>query len=151
MLKYFPRLERSVSRKVLLIACLDVVSICIAFFAALWLRFDFQFNSIDRPFLTTYSQVILPWCGLCVLVFFLFRLYSSIWSFVSTDEMIRILESYGLLAVIAWAWEHRHHWVRAPNISPNSTVSATSAIPPSSRASTPKENMILDSSTIRPS
>ena len=103
MLKYFPRLERSVSRKVLLIACLDVVSICIAFFAALWLRFDFQFNSIDRPFLTTYSQVILPWCGLCVLVFFLFRLYSSIWSFVSTDEMIRILESYGLLAVIAWA------------------------------------------------
>ena len=95
-------LERAARRRVLLIVSLDVVSICIAYFAALWLRFDFQFNTIDRGYLSTYARIILPWCAVNLIVFALFQLYSSIWSFVSTDEMIRILESYGVLAVLAW-------------------------------------------------
>ena len=88
-------------RKALAIAAVDVLSICVAFFAALWLRFDFQFNAIDPMFLRGYLQIILPWCGISVLVFGLFGLYSSIWSFVSTDELVRVLESYGVLALLA--------------------------------------------------
>ena len=89
------------SRKVVLIGCLDVLCICIAYFAALWLRYDFQFNDIAPAFLDTYTRVILPWCGICIVVFALFGLYSSIWSFVSTDELIRIVQSYGVLAVVS--------------------------------------------------
>ena len=103
MRKIHMGLERAAARKILLIVSLDVVGICMAFFAALWLRFDFHFNSIDPAYLQTYYRIILPWCGVCLLVFARFRLYSSIWSFVSTDEMVRILESYGILAVLAWA------------------------------------------------
>ena len=93
-------------KKLIIIASLDVLSICIAYFAALWLRFDFQFNAIEEPYLLTYVQIILPWSAVCLVTFFCFRLYSSIWSFVSTDELIRILESYAALAVLAFLLVH---------------------------------------------
>ena len=96
----------SLNKKAVIIAAVDVLTICIAFFAALWLRFDFQFNSIDKAYLLTYSRVILPWCAICIAVFSAFKLYSSIWSFVSTDELMRVLESYGVLCVIAWVLTH---------------------------------------------
>ena len=96
-------LKPPVSKKIFLIAFLDVLSICIAYFAALWLRFDFQFNDIPPMFLDTYLRCILPWCGISLISFSIFGLYSSIWSFVSTDELVRILKSYAALAVLSVA------------------------------------------------
>ena len=90
------------NKKAIIIAALDVLSISIAFFAALWLRFDFQFNSIDPEYLHTYCRIILPWCAVSIVMFSLFRLYSSIWSFVSTDELMQVLEAYGVLTVAAF-------------------------------------------------
>ena len=90
--------KATVGQKCLLIVFLDVLSICAAYFAALWLRFDFQFNDIGPHYLDTYAWCILPWCGICLSVFGLFGLYGSIWSYVSTDELIRILKSYVVLA-----------------------------------------------------
>ena len=52
--------DLALPKKALIIAAVDVLSICIAFFAALWLRFDFQFNAIAQEYLMTYLQVILP-------------------------------------------------------------------------------------------
>ena len=94
--------DLSLSKKAIIIGALDLLCICVTFFAALWLRFDFQFKAIPAEFLMTYCEIILPWCGICILMFSLFGLYSSIWSFVSTDELLRILEAYGLLAVIGY-------------------------------------------------
>ena len=91
----------ALSRKAFLIAAMDILSIAMAYFFALWLRFDFQFNEISDVFLDHYLKIILPWCGVCIVTFALFGLYSSIWSFVSTDELLRILESYGLLALLS--------------------------------------------------
>ena len=84
------------SKKAVIIAAVDVLTICIAFFAALWLRFDFQFNSIEKEYLLTYVRIILPWCAISIVTFSLFGLYNSIWSFVSTDELMRVLEAYGV-------------------------------------------------------
>ncbi|MBQ4550789.1 MAG: polysaccharide biosynthesis protein [Oscillospiraceae bacterium] len=90
------------SKKAVIIAAVDVLTICVAFFAALWLRFDFQFNSIEKEYLLTYVRIILPWCAISIAIFSAFKLYSSIWSFVSTDELMRVLEAYGVLCVIAY-------------------------------------------------
>ena len=98
--------DLTLPKKALIIAAVDVLSICIAFFAALWLRFDFQFNAIEKDYLSTYLQVILPWCVISLSVFVLFGLYSSIWSFVSTDELMRVLEAYGVLSVLAFLLIH---------------------------------------------
>ena len=96
-----PGLSPTARRKVLLIAFLDVLAVCCAYFLALWLRFDFQFNAILEPFLDTYLRMILPWSAVCLAVFYLFRLYSSIWVYVGQDEFIRILEAYTVLAVLS--------------------------------------------------
>ena len=93
-------------KKAFIIAAVDVLSICIAFFAALWLRFDFQFNAIEEQYLLTYIRVILPWCAISIVTFSLFGLYNSIWSFVSTDELMRVLESYGVLSIVAFVLTH---------------------------------------------
>ena len=106
MLHTKTRLDQALPKKALIIAAVDVLSICIAFFAALWLRFDFQFNAIEKQYLATYLKVILPWCALCLGVFGLFGLYNSIWSFVSTDELLRVLEAYGILSVLAFLLVH---------------------------------------------
>ena len=98
--------DLALRKKALIIAAVDVLSICIAFFAALWLRFDFQFNAIDPEYLRTYVRVILPWCAISVVTFSLFGLYNSIWSFVSTDELMRVLESYGVLSIVAFVLSH---------------------------------------------
>ena len=99
------------NQKAFIIAAVDVLSICVAFFAALWLRFDFQFNSINHEYLLTYARIILPWCAISIAVFSMFKLYSSIWSFVSTDELMRVLESYGVLCVIGFVLAKMLHIV----------------------------------------
>ncbi len=47
-----------------------------------------------------YLSAIGPWCLITVAVFWCFRLYSSIWAFVSTSEVFRITGAYLVLAVI---------------------------------------------------
>ena len=91
-----------VLKKGILIALLDALTIGIAYFAALWLRFDFQFNDIAPVFLDTYVRAILPWCGISLATFGFFGLYNSVWSYVSTDELFRILKSYAVLAVLSF-------------------------------------------------
>ncbi len=94
------RHDGSWMRRAIVITVLDVLSICIAFFLALWIRFDLQFSLIEPQYIDGYVRMILPWCAASVLVFYLFGLYNSIWAFVSADELFRIVGAYLTLAVI---------------------------------------------------
>ena len=79
---------------------LDVVATMISFFLGLWFRADFAFENIRDVHLTGYLSAIGPWCAITVVVFACFRLYSSIWAFVSTSEVFRVTGAYIVLAVI---------------------------------------------------
>jgi len=85
--------------KIVLISVLDILATMVAFFFGLWMRFDFVFADIPLRFLEGYSKYIALWCTITVVVFFLFKLYSSIWVFVGTSEVLRIMGAYGVLAV----------------------------------------------------
>ena len=93
-------LNITVLSKVLLIMTLDVVSTMGSFFLGLWFRYDFSFQEIRGEHLTGFLSAIGPWCAITVLVFLCFRLYSSIWAFVSTSEVFRIIGAYVVLAVL---------------------------------------------------
>ncbi len=86
--------------KILLIMLLDVVATCASFFLGLWFRYDFSFQEIQLYHINGYLSTIGLWCGITVLVFMIFRLYSSIWAFVSTSEVFRIVGAYVVLAVV---------------------------------------------------
>lgn len=96
-------LNKTVLTKVLLIAGLDVVATMCAYFLGLWFRYDFSFQDIRGVHLTGFLSAIGPWCAITILVFACFRLYSSIWAFVSTSEVFRIIGAYLALAVIGVA------------------------------------------------
>ena len=99
-------LNKTVLTKVLLIAALDIVATMCAYFLGLWFRYDFSFQDIRGVHLTGFLSAIGPWCAITILVFACFRLYSSIWAFVSTSEVFRIIGAYLALAVIGVALFH---------------------------------------------
>ena len=93
-------LSRAVLGKVLLIMAGDVVATMLSFFLGLWFRYDFSFQEIRAEHLQGFLSAIGPWCIITIVVFLCFRLYSSIWAFVSTSEVFRIAGAYLVLAVI---------------------------------------------------
>lgn len=84
-------------RRTMVIFVLDLLCIAGSFFLALWMRFEFRLGAIPQMYLNEYLKIIGPWIVICLVVFQLFRLYNSIWSFVSIDELFRIILAYGVL------------------------------------------------------
>ena len=86
--------------RAVMVAVLDVLATVACYFFGLWFRYDFVFQDISSAHLEGYLQAILPWCVITVCVFLVFRLYNSIWAFVSTSEVFRIVGAYAVLAVL---------------------------------------------------
>ena len=93
-------MNRTVAAKVLLIVLLDILSVAVSYFLGLWLRYDFSFAEMRGTHLQGYLSALGPWCAITICVFALFKLYSSIWAFVSTSEVFRIIGAYIVLGVI---------------------------------------------------
>ncbi|MBQ9348362.1 MAG: polysaccharide biosynthesis protein [Oscillibacter sp.] len=68
----------------------DIAAIHGSYFLGLWARYDFMFSSIPQEYLSAYTAFITPYALLCVAVFWLFRLYRSLWRYASYAELIRI-------------------------------------------------------------
>ena len=89
--------QRIWKRRAVLIGFADVISVAVAYFFALLLRFDFRFSAIEERFLEGYQSSILIWCAITVVVFLICRLYHSIWRQASLAEFEMILKAYALL------------------------------------------------------
>jgi len=92
--------NRAIISKVMGIVAADIVATMASFFFGLWFRYDFVFADIRSAHLAGFLSAIVPWCAITIVVFAVFRLYSSIWAFVSTSEVFRIIGAYAVLAVI---------------------------------------------------
>ena len=68
----------------------DYVALVLAYFVALWLRFDLVYSSIPANYLHAFRMFILPYAFFSVIVFRYFKLYSSVWRFASYNELIRV-------------------------------------------------------------
>ena len=87
-------------RNAFLVFMADVLVILVAYFLALLIRFDFSIGSIPDAYIDGYLWAMPLWCVLTCVVFYIMRLYHSIWSYVSIDEAIKMTESYGILIVL---------------------------------------------------
>ena len=87
-------------QRIMVVALLDIVCIAVSFFMGLWIRYDFSLLTIPPEFKEIYYKMVLPWIVLSLTVFTLFGLYRSIWSFVSIDELYRIVLAYLCLSVL---------------------------------------------------
>lgn len=94
------KLNLGMAPKVIFIMMLDVLATVVSFFLGLWFRYDFSFAEIRPVHLEGFLSAIGSWCVITLLVFWIFRLYNSIWAFVSTPEVFRITGAYVVLGVI---------------------------------------------------
>ena len=68
----------------------DLIVVAGAWSLALWIRFDFRFSSIPANMLDAYIKFIPFYMVACLLIFWVFRLYRSVWRFASYTELIRV-------------------------------------------------------------
>ena len=98
------KFKRMYLQKAILIGMMDVFSIVASFFIGMWLRFDFHFAAIPDKYIGQYLQHIWIWCAICILAFVGCKLYRSIWSFVSSDELFRCIFAYAILVVAGFGY-----------------------------------------------
>lgn len=68
----------------------DVVAVNAAFMLALWVRFDCRYSMIPDVYLGAYLKFA-PWYTvISIVVYWVLRLYKSIWRFASFSELFRI-------------------------------------------------------------
>ncbi len=80
-------------RIAVLLLFLDVLSVNLSYFTALWLRFDLHYSSIPQNYLSAWMKFTPIYTVVCVVVFWLFRLYHSLWRYASYDELARAVVS----------------------------------------------------------
>jgi FlaA1/EpsC-like NDP-sugar epimerase len=84
----------------ILLVLYDVVAVHFAYFFALWVRFDFVFSQIPENYLSWFQRFITAYSLACIIVFWVFRLYRSLWRFASYSELVRTFIASILMSAI---------------------------------------------------
>lgn len=95
-------IRRGQQRKLFLVV-LDILSIIVAYFFALLLRFDFTYSHIlaeGADYIGNYLQLMPFWVTVTLAVFMGCRLYRSLWRQASVAELETIIVAYMVLAPI---------------------------------------------------
>ena len=74
----------------------DSLVVNMAYFLALWLRFDCKFNTIPKGYMIPFLYFVPGYTLFCVLLFRRLKLYHSIWRFASFSELIRVTVATGV-------------------------------------------------------
>ena len=80
----------------------DFATIALSYFLALLIRFDFMFSRIETKYLDVYYKLIFPFSVLCIVVYWFFNLYGSLWKYASNKELISIVFASSTCAVLCF-------------------------------------------------
>ena len=104
-------------RKILLSVLLgayDFAAVCVAYFFALWMRFDFFYSHIEEKYLYAFKHFILFYAAFSVLILWAFRLYKTLWRYIGLRELVRTLSVSIMLSVIHAVAISLIFWHRMP-------------------------------------
>ena len=76
----------------LLLVLLDVISINLSSFLAIWIRFGLEVSEIEPKIVQSVIGSVVINTAATVLLFALFHLYTSLWRFASIKELAYVLE-----------------------------------------------------------
>lgn len=76
--------------KALLLCFADVLIVMGSYFMALFMRFDFRIDMIPEEYMAGYLWSMPFWIVSTIVVYYIYKLYHSIWAFVSITELKRI-------------------------------------------------------------
>ena len=68
----------------------DIVAVNLSYIFGLFIRFDLTFSAIPKEYMLAYVKFAPIYTAFSVVVFFVFKLYNSLWRFASIGELSRI-------------------------------------------------------------
>ncbi len=74
----------------LYLICYDIIAANFSYFAVLWLRFDCKYSKIPQFYLDSWAKFVPIYTIVCLAVFWVLRLYKSIWRYASYNELMRV-------------------------------------------------------------
>lgn len=77
--------------KALVLCLADILIVMGSYFMALFLRFDFQIQMIPKEYISGYLRSMPFWTVSTIVIYYFYKLYHSIWEFVSITELKRIM------------------------------------------------------------
>ena len=77
--------------KSLLLCLADILIVMGSYFMALFMRFDFRIAMIPEEYLAGYFWSMPFWVVATIVVYYIYKLYHSIWAFVSIAEVKRLI------------------------------------------------------------
>lgn len=72
---------------------MDVFVVNVAILLSLLMRFDVSLTSIPSSYAAAYFFTVIPYTVVAILIFWIFRLYHSLWQYASISEIYKILIS----------------------------------------------------------
>ena len=90
--------------RIIALLIMDTMSIVIASFAAIYIRFDFQFNAIPKEYMTKFEHILPFNIVITILFFVIWKLYKSVWRYASATEMLNIVFATSCTAVAQLAF-----------------------------------------------
>jgi FlaA1/EpsC-like NDP-sugar epimerase len=92
MRKWIQKWDLSIIYKIFLVI-LDIVFINASSFMALWVRFNMHIEEIPYEYATSVKEMAVVNTIVTLIVYAIFRLYTSLWRFASLKELIYIIEA----------------------------------------------------------
>lgn len=86
--------------KAMLIAFMDVLIVLSSYLLALLMRFDFIFSKIPQEYLAGYLWSMPFWIASTIVVFYVFRLYHSVWRLASISELQMCMSAHAVLIIV---------------------------------------------------
>ncbi len=80
----------------------DVVAINFSYFFALFMRFEFSYKSIPQEYFMAYLKFTPIYTVFTIVIFYVLRLYSSLWRFASFNELNRVVGASAITTVFHW-------------------------------------------------
>lgn len=77
--------------RIIALVVMDIVSVLIASFFALYMRFDFSFSEIPLEYYKRFVNILLPNIVMTLVFFVIWKLYKSVWRYASANELVNIV------------------------------------------------------------
>lgn len=83
---------------------MDIMSILLVSFAALYIRYDFSFQDIDPLFFKHCENLLIPNIIGTLIFFVIWKLYRSVWRYASANELVNIVGATACASLAQFAY-----------------------------------------------
>lgn len=92
MKRFWAKIDLSIVYKVLLVI-LDIIFINVSSMGALLIRFNLEYSEIPLEYLYSVKDMLVINTIVTMIIFFIAKMYTSLWRFASVNELINIVEA----------------------------------------------------------